>query len=487
MTQRFSASAASAATPALAVNCPWLPGFENLEIERDYWVEEVEGSVPAALRGTLFRNGPGINKVGGQWLGHWFDGDGMLSKISFTDGRVHYRNQYVATPKHLEEAKAGRVLYRGFGTQRPGGILANALRVPGNASNTSVVYHANRLLTLWEGGPPYRINPADLSTIGLEDFGGRVPVFSAHPRIDGRTGELFNFGMRYGPINRLLLYRMAPDGTLDRFPAIRMPYAVMNHDFVITGKYAVFCFGPILAHPIKLILGLASFDQTLTWDPAKPTKILLVARDRSKAPIWIDTDPFFQFHFANAYDEGDTVVIDVARYPDYDTIGAEVRDFWKSEWPDRGSSRIARIIVDVSGRKIDSRELAQCPGAEFPRVDPRTTGAIHRHIYLASRSERADHGFFQVVNKVDTQTGQVTAHDFAPNGYVGEPVFIPRSDESGEDEGYVVTLVFDAASRRTDVVVLDARDIGGKPLAVARLTHHVPYGFHGFFTRQLFA
>jgi all-trans-8'-apo-beta-carotenal 15,15'-oxygenase len=160
-----------------APNYPWLPGFENLTDEHDYWVEEVDGSVPPALNGTLFRNGPGINKIGGQWLAHWFDGDGMLSQISFADGRVHYRNRYVDTPKHRAESKAGKILYRGFGTMRPGGLLANALRTPGNASNTSVVYHASKLLTLWEGGPPYRLNPADLATIGLDDFVHRVPVF----------------------------------------------------------------------------------------------------------------------------------------------------------------------------------------------------------------------------------------------------------------------------------------------------------------------
>jgi all-trans-8'-apo-beta-carotenal 15,15'-oxygenase len=74
----------------------------------------------------------------------------MLSQISFAAGRVHYRNRYIATSKHLAESKADKILYRGFGMMRPGGFLANALRTPGNASNTSVIYHANKLLTLWE-------------------------------------------------------------------------------------------------------------------------------------------------------------------------------------------------------------------------------------------------------------------------------------------------------------------------------------------------
>jgi all-trans-8'-apo-beta-carotenal 15,15'-oxygenase len=480
-------AAADSESSESALDYPWLPGFENLTEEHDYWVEEVDGSVPPALSGTLFRNGPGINKIGGQWLAHWFDGDGMLSQISFADGGVHYRNRYVDTPKHVAESKAGKILYRGFGAMRPGGWLANAFRTPGNASNTSVVYHADKLLTLWEGGPPYRLNPADLGTIGLDNFDGRVPVFSAHPKIDAHTGELYNFGMVYGPRNHLQIYRIARDGSLGVFPSIEMPYAVMNHDFAITGNYLVFCFGPLLLNRMQLILGMASFDQALTWQASKPTKILLVPRDRSVEPLWIDADPFFQFHFANAYDDGRTVTIDLSRYPDYTTIGKDVRDFWKTDWPEKGSSRMTRLTVDVARRKVESHKLAECPGAEFPRIDPRLVGLPHRYVYVAAGRPAAGHGFFQVLNKIDTRTGKVTAHDFSPNGYLGEPVFIPMpSDEGAEDGGYVVTLVLDAATKRTDVAVLDARDIAARPVATAKLTHHVPYGFHGFFTRQLF-
>ena len=53
-----------------------------------------------------------------------------------------------------------------------------------------------------------------------------------------------------------------------------------------------------------------------------------------------------------------------------------------------------------------------------------------------------------MVKRIDTRTGKVTAHDFSPSGYVEEPVFIPTpSDEGAEDDGYVVTLVLDAATK----------------------------------------
>ena len=101
---------ARAATPETSSNLPlppgdhpWSRGFETLTSENDYLVEEVDGAVPGDLRGTLFRNGPAKNGIGGQWFGHWFDGDGMLSAITFDKGRVRYRNRYVRTQGYIAE------------------------------------------------------------------------------------------------------------------------------------------------------------------------------------------------------------------------------------------------------------------------------------------------------------------------------------------------------------------------------------------------
>src|SRR5712671_7092191 len=163
---------------------PWSAGFRSLNEEFDYRIEEVDGQVPATLRGTLFHNGSGRNELGGQWFPHWFDGDGMISAIRFDDGGIHYRNRYVATDNYRDETRAGRIRHRGFGKMRPGGILSNAFRQPANVSNTSVVLADRKLLSLWEGGPPYELDPATLETRGVVDFGGTLKAFSAHPRID---------------------------------------------------------------------------------------------------------------------------------------------------------------------------------------------------------------------------------------------------------------------------------------------------------------
>ncbi|HEU5096947.1 MAG TPA: carotenoid oxygenase family protein [Reyranella sp.] len=460
---------------------PWSGGFRSLANEFDYRVEDVDGTVPAVLRGTLFRNGAGRNELAGEWFAHWFDGDGMVQAIRFDGEGIRYRNRYVATANYLDETRTGRIVHRGFGKMRPGGVLANIFRQPANVSNTSVVVESGRLFSLWEGGPPHELDPATLETKGIVDFGGAVRAFSAHPKIDPESGELFNFGIDYGRRTTLTPYRLH-GGRMAALPAVTLPYPLMNHDFVLTRHHLAFCLGPILVRPLKMLLGLASFDRALHWDGGKPTLILLVPRDGRGAPRIIETDPFFQFHFANGYEEDGFVVLDLMRYPDYSVIGQALRDFWRSEWPAQGMAALTRLRVDLAGGKVETQSFATGKANEFPTINPAYVGRHHRFAYFACNPADRTTGLQQRIAKIDLESGATTTHDFGPNGYPGEAVFV--STGAAEDEGILVTLVFDASTRRSAIVGLDAQDLAAKPLFTARLKHHVPFGLHGCFVPQ---
>jgi len=477
-------NAAPRAGPLAGADRPWSAGFRTLPDEFDYQVDEIDGRVPVALRGTLFRNGAGRNDLGGHWFPHWFDGDGMISAIRFDDAGIHYFNRYVRTQNYLDETRAGRIVHRGFGKMRPGGFIGNALRQPGNVSNISVVVDDERLLSLWEGGPPHVLDPRTLETLGLEDFGGQVRAFSAHPKTDPETGELFNFGIDYGRKTTLTPYRLVKGG-LTRFAPIELPYPVMNHDFVLTANYLVFCLGPILVHPLQMILGLTSFDGALRWDGGRPTLILLVPR-AGGAARWIETEAFFQFHFANGFEQDGAIVVDLTRYPGFDTVGDALRNYWHSEWSADGMAALVRLRIDLATGTVERHAFPTGNANEFPRINPHYVATRHRYVYIANNPTDQGIGLQQRITRVDLESGASVSHDFAPHGYPGEPVFIPARPGGEEDEGFVVTLVFDAAANRTQIVGLDARDVAARPLFVARLRHHVPYSLHGTFTPRQF-
>ena len=258
----------------------------------------------------------------------------------------------------------------------------------------------------------------------------------------------------------------------------------MNHDFVLTERHLVFCLGPILVQPVRMVLGLKSFDAALQWDGGRSTRVLIVPRDGGSAPRWVETGPFFQFHFANGYEESDgPLVLDLARYPDFATIGEALRSYWQSEWPCEGMAQLTRLRIDPDG-KIGSHTFHSGVANEFPCIDPRRTGRPYRYAYIASNPEERQIGLQQRVSRVDFETGVVVSHDFSPAGYVGEPLFVPRDAAAAEDDGVVITLVYDAVTQRTSIVGLASLDLAGAPLFTARLAHHVPYPLHGTFAHD---
>jgi carotenoid cleavage dioxygenase len=58
-------------------------------------------------------------------------------------------------------------------------------------------------------------------------------------------------------------------------------------------------------------------------------------------------------------------------------------------------------------------------------------------------------------------------------------VFVRKPGAVAEDEGWVISYVYDPKRDLSDVVILDAQDFTGEPIATIRLPVRVPFGFHG--------
>jgi len=214
--------------------------------------------------------------------------------------------------------------------------------------------------------------------------------------------------------------------------------------------------------------------------------ILLVRRDGSAAPRWIETDAFFQFHFANGFEQDGALVVDLTRYPDYLAVGEALRTYWHSDWAADGMAALVRLSIDLSNGKVTSRSFDTGHANEFPRINPQRTARPYRYAYIANNPAGQDIGLQRRVTRVDMERGHTMSHDFGAGRYVGEPVFVSTRTDGDEDDGVVVTLVYDADSNRTEIVGLNARDLAARPLFTARLKHHVPYSLHGYFTPRLF-
>ena len=467
----------------------WQKGYESLRTEQSYWIDDIEGQIPLELEGTLFRNGPGQLDINGQSYGHPFDGDGMICAIAFKEGKAHFVNQFVKTPEFLAEQKAGKILYRGvFGTQKAGGWLNNIFDLRNkNVANTNVIYQGGKLLALWEAARPYSLNPKNLDTLGLETFDGKLTagqVFTAHPRRDDQTGDLWGFGVQPGPKSTISIYQVNDKGELSTESQVKVSGFCFLHDFAYTPNYRIFMQNPVSFNPLPFVLGLASAGECIELKPNAPSQFLLI--DRQGNLQTLETDPCFVFHHCNAYEQDDEIILDSVCYPDYPKLEPNT-DFRNIDFDKVIAGQLYRFTINP---KLDTvkRELILERSCEFPVVHPRCVGQKHRYVYIGAIAQISGNAPLQAIAKVDMQTGKQEFHSFAPRGFISEPIFVPRdrNPDSAEDDGWVLTLVFDATHNRSDLIVLDAQNISGKPLATLHLKHHVPYGLHGSFTHEVF-
>ena len=453
---------------------PYLSGnFAPVSSEDDFAALKVVGEIPKALRGAFYRNGPNPQFAPRDPNHHWFAGDGMLHAFFLENGKVSYKNRYMHTPKYTLEHEAGRSLFGTFGN--PLTSDPSVLGKDGGVANTNVVWHASKLLALEEGHQPLEVDPLTLQTKGYLDYAGAAGRFTAHPKLDPKTGEMvfFGYGVGPAPLAPGLVYGVVDrSGTVTRLDTFEAPYTSMVHDFCVTDRHVLFPILPLSGSLPRAMTGKPPF----AWEPELGGRIGLMARDKGIETLrWLSTDPCYVFHPMNAWEEGDTLYADVMQYdraplfPDVDgTPGVPVSAF------------LVRWEVDLRGKTdtVKQTRIDDLAG-EFPRFDERRAGLSYRHGYFAADTSDTGKVMYNAIAHIDFATGKRAVHELAKGDVPGEPVFIPASATAAEGEGWLVALIYRGAEDRSDFAVYDATDVAKGPIGMAQLPRRVPFGFHG--------
>ncbi|MDJ0617333.1 MAG: carotenoid oxygenase family protein [Calothrix sp. MO_192.B10] len=475
----------------------WQTGYQSLKQEFDYWIEDIEGEIPPELNGTLFRNGPGLLDINGQNIHHPFDGDGMISRITFTNGRAHFSNRYVRTRGYVEEQKAGKVLYRGvFGTQKPGGWVANFFDLKNKEiANTNVIYWGGKLLALWEASEPYRLDPQTLDTLGKDYLDGGLAAgdaFSAHPRfdpsskLDGGEPCLVNFSIKpTGLSTTITVFELDTTGKVIRKHLHSVAGFAFIHDFVITPNYCIFFQNPVSFNPLPFVTGMAGAGQCVKFQPDKPTRILIIPRNPKNRQIkTLEIQAGFVFHHVNAFEQGDEIIIDSVCYESLPEIEPGA-DFRQLDFDAIAPGKLWRFHLNLQDSTVQ-KKLIESRCCEFPIIHPQNVGRDYRYLYIGAAHAATGNAPLQAFQKIDLETGERQVWSIAPRGFGGEPIFVPRPNATAEDDGWVLAVIYDAEHHRSDVVILDAKDLHREPVARLHLKHHIPYGLHGNFTDKVF-
>ncbi|WP_283136107.1 carotenoid oxygenase family protein [Rhizohabitans arisaemae] len=418
----------------------------------------VRGSLPPELNGRYFRNGP--NPRPGETTPHWFIGPGMIHGIRLRGGRAEwYRNRWVRTGTLEGRSPIG-----------PDGARDLAVGI----ANTHVIPHAGRILALDEGSFPHAITP-ELATIGPLDFGGRLTTaMTAHPKADPVTGELHFYGHGFAP-PYLTYHRLSAAGELTVSAEIAVPGPTMIHDFAVTDRHAIF-----LDLPITFQLERLSTGMPYGWDDGYGARIGVMPLDRPGEVRWFEVEPAYVFHVGNAHvDAAGRVVLDAARYSAADAVA-----MWDAPGLDAadpgagaaatGAARWHRWTLDPATGAVGETPLDD-RSVEFPTLDDTRVGREARYRYAVT-----DVTGKAGILKFDTARGTVAEHPMPAGTLPGEAVFVPSADPGrAEDDGWLLSVTVREDGGPSELLVLDATDVAGPPVAVVTLPRRVPFGFHG--------
>lgn len=413
----------------------------------------VTGSIPRELNGRFLRIGPNPIKQPDPERYHWFTGNGMVHGLRLRDGKAEwYRNRYVRD----DQVTAARNLPR---TPGPRHGMAEGV------ANTNVIGHAGRTWAIVEAGNlPVELD-YELNTVTMSTFDETLPGgFTAHPKRDPATGELHAV-VYYWEWDYLQYVVVGTNGRVRRLVNVPVPGKPMVHDCAITDRYAVLFDLPVTFDLQAAMEGAFPYF----WDNNYGARVGLLPREGDASDVrWIDVPLCYVFHPLNAYDLPDgKVVLDVIRHErmfDRDKLG-----------PTEGPPALERWTLDPATNTTRTERIED-RGHEFPRHDERRIGKPIRYGYTAAFGGEATHG---PLYKHDLERRSTEVHQEGKDRLFLEPVFVPRTADAAEDDGWILAYVYDARRNASDVVIVAAQDFTAPPVATIHLPVRVPFGFHG--------
>jgi carotenoid cleavage dioxygenase-like enzyme len=456
-----------------------------VRIEGDVYDLEVIGEIPGQLDGAYYRMAadPQYPPLLGKDI--FINGDGMIHKVRFEDGHADLKTRYVKTPKFKAERVARRALFGAY--RNPFTDDVSVREVDGNTANTTAFWHHGKLYALKEAARPTVIDPITLDTGEIWDFHGRLEskTFTAHPKVDPKTGEViaFAYNTRGRSSQEIEIYWISPAGEITRTETFRAPYSFMAHDSTVSQNYITFTVYPMVSDWERIQRGEPYFH----WDSSLPTMVAIIPRGEGVKAIRWYTCPFtgMQTHSFNAWEEGSVLHVDhfftasgwLSQFPDIRGVAMKEApphaERWSFDLASESSTFSVRQIFDQIG--------------EMPMIDQRFLMSRARQFYFGTHNpelgpllEWGPKGPpFTCIGHFDEARHAMKFWYAGADSSPEEPLFVPRAADAPEGEGWLLMMVGRRRENRTDLVILDAAHIDRGPVATVKMPCRLHEGFHG--------
>lgn len=444
----------------------------------------VAGQLPPWLSGALVRNGPARFEVGAQRYRHWFDGLSMLHRFAFANGAVSYANKYLQSRDYREAQETGRIPLSGFATdpcrsifQRFFALFSQGTTENGNVNLTQV---ADSYIAMTEVPMPVAFDLKTLKTLGVFDYGGDAlpgAITTAHPHLDATSCSLVNYITEMGRTSKYNVYHIPPgQQRRELIGAVPVEQPAYMHSFGMTENFVVLAEFPLVVNPLRLLFRSRPFIENFEWQPARGARFIAMSKRDGTIKTW-SAAAFFAFHHINAFEQSGDIVLDIAAFNDKSLIDAFYLDRMRAGDP-IPAAQFRRYRLPANGAHADYEVLVG-ENIELPRLNYKQSNAQdYRFAYGAGNRADRPGDFFNQLVKVDVR--ERSARTWLQDGcYVGEPVFVAAPGATAEDDGVILSVILNAATSTSFLLVLDAASF--TEIARAEVPHHIPFGFHGQF------
>jgi carotenoid cleavage dioxygenase-like enzyme len=442
--------------------------FAPTRFEADIVDCVVTGTIPVELEGAFYR-------MHGDWIyapkfadEASLSADGYISMFRFRQGAVDYRGRYVRTERYRRQIAAQRQLYGYYRNPFTDDPEVSDPQNPGRrtSANTTPVMLAGKLYATKEEGLPYEIDPNTLETLGETDFDGawQSQTFTAHPKYDPETGETFAFGYEATGLASRDVHVCSFDraGKITWELRFEVPYASMLHDMALTKDYLVIPGGGTVTSIERLESGRPHW----AWDSQQPSYYALIPRGgRAEDIRWFEGGERSIVHTANAWSDGDTVVMDAPvasgnTWPWFEDVhGAPFR---------MNAFTLRRLTFDLrgNGSQVKEETLFDHDVTSFTRIDDRFGMVPNRYIWVqyvdadkpfdASLPDDSRLGPVNSYGRFDVLDRSLKSWFAGAHHVLQEPTFVPRSPDTAEGDGYLLGTAHNLAEMRSELVIVDA-------------------------------
>lgn len=301
---------------------------------------------------------------------------------------------------------------------------------------------------------------------------------SPHPIVDPFTGKMLNVLGEIGLTSTRFKVVAFDEDSSSVISIINCPISPI-HSFAVTENYII-----IISFPMNLKnRGLNYFAgdsilSTFDYDPEGLTSFYVISKKENKHIATFTANASYGFHIINSYETNQTIWIDFSIYENdkivQDLTTENLRDATKLSLP---SSRIIRFRLDLN--EIDNLttnantdvtnpvlqasfdHFTQDIAIELPTINQKFIGRSYKYAYGVALpfTDPTPGKFYDRIKKIDVENKQYISWN-EPHCYPSQPIFIQDPSKiDGEDDGVILSTVYDGSKDESFVLILNAKDM----------------------------